>query len=325
MRIGAHLLATDPVSRIVDTAAAHGRRGLDSVWTNDHPGGWDPLTVLGGVGGAGPRELGTAVVATYPTHPAALAARALSAQELTGGRLVLGIGPSHEWFVRGRLGIPYASPAAHTREYLQVLHPLLRGEHVRHAGRFFDVDTGHDPELGRTAPPPPVLLAATGPRMLEVARDLADGIVATWVRPSLVADWLVPRTAPGARVVVLSQIALTTDPDGARERLAGRFGAVADMPAYRAVLDRAGLDGPADTLVAGDEAHVLGALRRYREAGVTDLIVSPQGAPEDRQRVLDLVASVRARHRRCPGAPARDGADRAGGVPGGGGRAGVLP
>ncbi len=295
MRIGAHLLATDPVRRLVDTAATHARQGLDSVWTNDHPGGWDPLTVLGGVGGlgdAGPPELGTAIVATYPTHPAALAARALTTQELTGGRLVLGIGPSHEWLVTGRLGIPYASPAAHTREYLEVLRPLLRGERVRHAGRFFDVDTGLDPALGITAPPPPVLLAATGPRMLDLARDLADGIVATWVRPQLVSDWLIPRTAHGARIVVVCQIALTEDPEAVRERLGRAFGAVTDMPAYRAVFDRAGLDGPGDTLVAGDEQHVLAELRRFADAGVTDLLVSPQGTAAEQARALDLASSV---------------------------------
>ncbi|GAA1963038.1 TIGR03564 family F420-dependent LLM class oxidoreductase [Amycolatopsis minnesotensis] len=280
MRIGINVTpSTDGIEGLTEAA-----RGFDSAWTNQHPGGWDPLTLLTAVEG-GPPELGTAIVPTYPRHPVATATEALTVQALTGGRLTLGVGPSHSWYIAEQLGIPYASPAGHTREYLEVLHPLLRGEHVRHSGRFFTVDT----RLTAKADPPPVLISALGPRMLEVARDLADGTIAVWVRPELVAEHLVPGLGAGARIVVMVLVAVTGDPDGVRAAVARDFAKVAEMPAYRAVLDRAGLAGPADTVVAGTEAEVVRELRRFRDAGVTDLIVSGLGSPVDRARVRDVV------------------------------------
>jgi 5,10-methylenetetrahydromethanopterin reductase len=289
MRIGTHLVLPETITPagLRQEAADIAARGFDSVWTSQQPGGWDPLDILPALAD-GPGELGTAVVPTYPRHPLALATQALTAQALTGGKLTLGIGPSHAMYIADQLGIPYTAPARHTREYLEVLRPLLRGEHVRYSGEFFTVDS----ELVVQADPPPVLVAALGPRMLEVTRELADGTIAVWVRPGTVGDYLVPRLGENARVAVLVMVAVTPDPDGARERIARDYGIVNELPAYRAVLDRGGLSGPADTVLAGDETTVLDELRRFRDAGVTDLIVTPLGTPQEQSRVLDAVVTV---------------------------------
>ena len=288
MRIGTHVIPTGDATVEELRAQVAAAANLDSVWTNQHPGGMDPLAVLTAMGD-GPGEVGTAIVPTYPRHPVVMATEALTAQAFTGGRLTLGIGPSHAIYVTDWLGIPYTAPARHTREYLEVLRPLLRGEHVKYSGEFFTVDT----QLAITAPEPPVLVAALGPRMLEVTRDLADGTIAVWVRPDTVSGYLVPRLGDGARVVVLVMVAITTDPDAVRATIARDYAMVGDLPAYRAVLDRGGLSGPADTIVAGDEATVLRELARFRDAGATDLIVSPLGSAEERRRVLEAVTTLR--------------------------------
>jgi 5,10-methylenetetrahydromethanopterin reductase len=298
MRIGTHLIALGALDRLQAEAADLAARGLHSAWTNQQPGGWDPLDVLTTMT-EGPRELGTAIVPTYPRHPVALATQALTVQALSGGRLTLGIGPSHAVYITDQLGLPYTSPASHTREYLEVLRPLLRGEHVKHTGTFFTVDT----QLAVSAPEPPVLIAALGPRMLEVARDLADGTIAVWVRPETVADYLVPRLGERKRVAVIAMVSITTDPDAARETVAKNYAMAGELPAYRAMLDRGGLSGPADTVVAGTEATVLRELRQFRDAGVTDLIVSPLGSPQDRDRVLDVVAQAALDEGATPGVP----------------------
>jgi len=267
MRIGLHLSTAGTLDDFhAEAAAAH---DLDAAWANLQPGGWDPLTLLPSV--EGPAELGTAVVPTYPQHPAALATEALTAQALTGGRLTLGIGPSQEFAITGWWGIPYTKPASHTREYLEVLRPLLRGEHVKHSGEFFTVDY----QLEVTAPEPQVLLAALGPRMLGIARDLADGTIAVWVRPDTIENYFVPRLGPGRRVVTVVMVGVTGDPDGVREQVARQMAIVRELPAYQTVLARGGLSGPADAAVVGDETTVVRELRRFRDAGVTDLIVIP--------------------------------------------------
>jgi F420-dependent oxidoreductase, MSMEG_4879 family len=289
MRIGMALNTMGAFADIAADAAVAASFGFDSVWTGQQPGGWDALSALGAVGDGVP-EVGTAVVPTYPVHPVALATTALTVQSLVGGRLTLGIGPSHEWIMTGMLGIPYTAPARHTREYLEVLRPLLRGEQVKYSGEFFKVDA----RLAVSAPEPPVLIAALSPRMLEVARDLADGTVATWVRPATVADYLRPRLGDGARVAVTVLVAVTDDPDGVRESVSRNFAIVGEMPAYRAILERGGLSGPGDAVVAGSESEVLAELRRFRDAGATDLLVSPLGPPEERDRVLQVVAQARS-------------------------------
>ncbi|MTD53915.1 TIGR03564 family F420-dependent LLM class oxidoreductase [Amycolatopsis pithecellobii] len=280
MRIGIQLPTATPEQFQADVAAA---KGADSLWTNQLPGGWDALLALGTVGGT--QELGTSVIPTYPRHPAVLADQALTLQALSGGRFTLGIGPSHPQVITGQYGLPYTAPARHTREYLEVLRPLLRGEHVKHSGEFFTVDTA----LTIQADPPPVLIAALGPRMLEVARDLADGTIAVWIRPDTVSDYLVPRLHEGARVAAGVMVAVTNDPDGVREQFARETEPIGTLSAYRAILDRGGISSPADTLIAGSEEVVLREIQRFADAGLTDLVVAPLG---DRPRVVDLVTST---------------------------------
>lgn len=147
------------------------------------------------------------------------------------------------------------------------------------------------PGPGSTAPPPALLLAALGPRMLDLARELADGIVATWVTPEVVADYLVPRAGNGARVVANALVVPTTEPDRVREAVARQFAAVRDMPAYRALFERTGIAGPAETAVVGDETAIARALARFRDAGATDLVVTPLGSAADRARTLDVAAA----------------------------------
>lgn len=290
MRIGR--LVSLPDTLDIDTlraqAADAAARGLDGVWTNQAPGSWDPLCVLGAFGQEGPAELGTAVVPTYPRHPAAMAAEALTVQSATGGRLTLGIGPSHEHAVTGWWGIPYTAPASHTREYLEVLLPLMRGEHVRYSGRFFTMDY----QIAVPAQPPRVLLSALGPRMLRIARDLTDGTIAVWVRPDTIAGYIVPALGEGKRVVVNVIVGVTDDPYSVRATYATRYKAVGDLPAYRAVLDRGGLSSPAETVVTGPEKEVLRELQRFRDAGATDLVISIASPPAERQRTLDLLTQA---------------------------------
>jgi F420-dependent oxidoreductase-like protein len=233
-------------------------------------------------------ELGTAIVATYPRHPVTMAAEALTVQSTTGGRLTLGIGPSHEFAITGMFGIPYTATASHTREYLEILLPLMRGEHVRHHGRFFTVDY----QIAVPAEPPRVLLSALGPRMLGMVRDLTDGTIAIWVRPGTIADYIVPALGEDKRVVVNVVAAVTDDPDSVRAAIASKFKAVGDLPAYRAVLDRGGLSGPAETVVAGSEETVLRELQRFRDAGTTDLVIFIASPPAESQRTLDLITQA---------------------------------
>lgn len=116
-------------------------------------------------------------MSTYPRHPLALAQRAATAQALCGGRLTLGVGVSHRPVIEAMHGIAYERPAAHMREYLSVLLPLLTGGAVEYAGEFFRVNGGFTvPGTSAVS----VLVAALSPRMVQVADESSDGVV-TWL------------------------------------------------------------------------------------------------------------------------------------------------
>ena len=131
----------------------------------------------------------------YGQHPFALARQALTSSAATDGRLILGIGVSHKWVVSDIFGYDYSAPAAYLREYLEVLGPALVGDPVDHHGpRITAVGQLALPK----APPPPIIAAALGPRMLDLAGELTDGTVTAWTGPKAVERQIVPRITKAA-------------------------------------------------------------------------------------------------------------------------------
>ena len=110
--------------------------GFDSFWIpHISARGYDALTALALAGAQTNRiELGVGVVPTYPRHPTALAQQALTTATASGGRFVLGIGPSHRPGMEDSFGFSYDRPALHTREYLSVLRPLIDEGAVNSSG-----------------------------------------------------------------------------------------------------------------------------------------------------------------------------------------------
>ena len=131
--------------------------------------GPDALTWLAAAGSQVPGiGLGTGVVPVHPRHPMMLAQQALTVQAATDDRLLLGIGLSHQVVVEGMWGLSYEKPASYMREYLASLMPLLHGEAPRSTGERVTTNAFAPLDIrGTTAPP--VLVAALGPAMLELA------------------------------------------------------------------------------------------------------------------------------------------------------------
>jgi 5,10-methylenetetrahydromethanopterin reductase len=224
-------------------------------------------------------ELIPAVVPTPPRHPAALAQQAMTAQAASGGRFTLGVGLSHRAVIEGMFGLTYSRPALQMREYLSALVPLLQGKPVAFEGEIYNVHAALDVAGGT---PVSVLVAALGPKMLEVAGELADGTTTWMTGLRTLSSHIVPgirRAAeaagrPEPRIHSSVPIALTSDPSEAREVCNKSFAIYGKLPSYRAMLDREGVESPGDLALVGDEADLREGLRRYREAGVTDFAPS---------------------------------------------------
>jgi len=217
-----------------------------------------------------------------------MAQQALSAQAALGGRFTLGIGLSHKVMMEDAMGIPYERPAAHMREYLSVLAPLLRGEPVSFHGEQYKVETT---VVVADAAPVPLVVAALGPAMLRLAGQFADGTITSWVGPKTLESHTIPgiRAAadeagrPAPRILVGLPIELTSDEANARERVAERSAWYNTLPSYRSMLDIEGAEGPADIALVGDDASLRRQLGRLRDAGTTDLlaqiVTSEPGSP----------------------------------------------
>ena len=299
MRIGLGLDMGGTIDEIVARARVLASTGVASLWSSQIFG-WDTLTALAVVGREVPGvDLGTAVIPVHPRHPMMLAAQALTVQSASGGRLLLGIGLSHQVVVEGAWGCSFDRPARYMREYLSVLVPLLHGEQVSFNGEVIRTNTFGPLDVAPTAPPP-VLVAALGPAMLRLAATQADGTVTWMVGPATVADHIVPtitaaasdagRAAP--RVVVTLPVCVTEDPEAARARADRIFAVYGQLPSYRAMLDREGVEGPADVAVVGTEEEVTAQIRRLAEGGATEFSGAVYGNPEEVERSRALLGAL---------------------------------
>ncbi|MFG2002996.1 TIGR03564 family F420-dependent LLM class oxidoreductase [Spirillospora sp. NPDC048911] len=300
MRIG--LFANElgvPLNDVVAEVGQAAEAGFAGAWMGQRPG-WDALTTLAVAGRTAPGiELGTAIVPTYPRHPLALAAQALTVQAATGNRLTLGLGVSHRPIIEGQLGLPFDRPLRHLREYLSALAPLLRGESVAYEGETLKA-AGAVQAPG--AEPPSVLISALGPAMLRLAGELTDGTVTVWTGPAVLDAHIVPTITkaaaaagrPDPRVVTCTFVGVTADPDGRRGWVAENFGHAATLPSYRAIMERGNAAGPADTVIVGDEATVEREIARLAEAGATDLVAMPLpgGPPGEVRHTTEFLAAL---------------------------------
>jgi 5,10-methylenetetrahydromethanopterin reductase len=299
MRIGifAGHVANGPIDKAISAARRTADAGFATFWL-PQIFGMEALVALAVIGHEVPGiELGTSVVPTYPRHPVTLAQEALTTQSISGGRLALGIGLSHQVVIEGMFGMSFDRPLRHMREYLDALLPLLQEGRASATGETIRVQAGV--EVRGVDAPPSVMLAALGPKMLALAGERVDGTITWMTGPSTIADHVVPtitaaatgagRAAP--RICAGFPVCVTADVDGARERAAAQFQVYGTLPSYRAMLDREGAGGPADVAIVGDEAAVGAQLDRLVAAGATDLLADVYGSAEERDRTTAFLAS----------------------------------
>jgi probable F420-dependent oxidoreductase len=233
-------------------------------------------------------RLGTSVALAFARTPMATAYSAYDVHRLSGGRLVLGLGPQIKPHITRRYSMPWSRPAARMAEYVGALRAIFTawqtGERLDFRGEFYShtlMPPLFDPgPLGYDAPP--VWLAGVGPRMVETAGRVADGFIGhPLVSRSFLQDELLPRLRAGRAssdragdlaVTTMAVVAVgRTEEELAEATAAARrqLGFYASTPAYRPVLDhhgwgelheeahRATLQGQWDDLAAMVDDEVL--------------------------------------------------------------------
>ena len=279
--------------------------GYHSVFVT-HIAGRESLTVLTAYALATERiRVGTGVVPIYTRTPATMAQTAATIDELSGGRLSLGLGVSHRPVVEGWHGQTIDHPVAEMREYVQIVRAIVRGEDPPVGEKWstgFHL-AGLDPR-----PEMPIFIAALSPAMIELAGELGDGVMLWLCNPSYVRDVVVPaaragreragESLDGFEIVAAVPAALTDDKAAAYDAMRSDLLTYFSLPFYRTMLERSGYgediaafdaargdaagmraaisDGLLDALTAtGEEPGVRTGVDRYVEAGVTLPCVGP--------------------------------------------------
>ncbi len=226
-------------------------------------------------------RIGTSVAVAFARTPMATAYSAWDVQRLSGGRLVLGLGSQIRPHITRRYAMPWSHPSARMAEYVAALRAIwdswqhgtpldFRGEYYEHTLM---------PPLFAPGPigagPPPVWLAAVGPRMLHVAGLVADGVIChPLLSRSYLESVVLPKVADGRAaggraaepftVTTLCLVATGRNEDELAAAVAGvrrQIGFYASTPAYLPVLEHHGWSG------LHEEAHLLTKAERWDELG----------------------------------------------------------
>lgn len=279
--------------------------GYESVYTT-HIAGRESLTVLTAYAMSSSRiRLGTGVVPIYSRTPATMAQTAATIDELSGGRLTLGLGVSHRQIVESWHGQSIDRPVREMREYVGIVKAILRGEHPPTGEKW--QSSFHLMGL-ETRPQLPVYIAALSPAMLRLAGEIADGAMLWLCNPNYIREVVIPeiragrqragKTLEGFDVVAAVPAALTDEVDQARSSLRRDLLPYFGLPFYRAMIERSGFGADiaaydaaagdvaamqaaisdaflADLAAIGDRSAVQAGVERYRRAGASSPCVGP--------------------------------------------------
>jgi|TARA_B100002019_G_C21170783_1_gene548323 F420-dependent oxidoreductase-like protein len=241
-------------------------------------------------------RLGTSVIPTYPRHPMMLAQQALTVNQVSNGRLDLGIGLSHKPVVEGMWGISFDAPVGHMSDYLQILMALLHDGTISYGGKHLTSRGGIDVP----ADAPPVLVAALGPQMLKLVGRVADGTVTWMTGPETIRNHISPiinaaaeeAGRPAPQVIAAVPVCITSDLDIAEEYAKRDFGFYGDLPSYRAMLEREGLANSWDIALSGSFEEVAEGLQKYSDSGGTQVVAAVYGPDEAREQTVSELAKL---------------------------------
>ena len=190
-RIGVVLGFAEKAGRalILEFAQQAEALGYDTLWIGE-TWGRDVLTAFAQIAGHTSRiKLATGIVSVYSRTPALVAQSIASLDEISEGRMILGLGASSERITQDWHGVPFVEPVARTREYIHIINLAMAGERVDFQGRFFKT-SGFRLQFQPPRAHVPIYLAALGRHNLELTGEMADGWVPAYVEPGSLPTFL---------------------------------------------------------------------------------------------------------------------------------------
>jgi F420-dependent oxidoreductase-like protein len=281
------VLSPDPqAANVVDDVVSQASRahdlGVRQVWLPQQFD-YDAIALAGLVGAAVPGlGVGTFVVPINPRHPLIVASLAQTAQAASHGNFTLGLGLGAHEPERLAFGTAWPNTVGRLREHLTVLRSIFDTGAVHFTGDQISASPAW-PVRVAGGTPVPVYVAAMGPKALQVAGELADGILPYLAGPRTIAEFIEPTIAKAAadagrekpKIIAAVPVWVSDDVDAARALATQQLSFYETIPSYRNVIAREGVASAADIAAVGSPESVRRQLQRYLDAGATDVVLSP--------------------------------------------------
>ena len=253
-----------PAGQAAEFAARLEELGYSALWLPDTVGR-DPFAHIAYLASqTSSLVFATGIASIFHRHPGPMKQVAMTLGEQTGGRFVLGLGVSHAPMVAGLRQLDYSKPLTQMRDYLKAMDG--------------------SPYRGVSGETPPRLLAALGPKMLELARDAADGAHPYWTTPEHTATAR-EILGPDKFLCVEQKVCLSTDATAARTAANAAIGGYAALPNYRNNWKRIGFSEEeiesrdnrfVDAVVAwGDADAIRRRVQEHYDAGADHVCIQP--------------------------------------------------
>ena len=286
MPTGIMLYPSPNAVNVVDDVVSQARRAYDlgvrQVWLAQQFN-HDAIALAGLVGAIVPGlGVGTSVVPINPRHPLIVASLAQTAQAASHGNFSLGLGLGAHEPERRAFGSSWPNTIQRLREHLTILRSVFDNGTVDFHGEEFSANPGW-PVTVAGGTPVPVYVAAMGPKALQVTGELADGSLPFLAGPRTISEFIEPAIAkaaadagrPKPRIIAAVPALVSDDVDAARALAGRQLSFYETIPSYQKVIAREGVASAADLAAIGPAESVAPQLRRYLDAGATDVVLSP--------------------------------------------------
>jgi alkanesulfonate monooxygenase SsuD/methylene tetrahydromethanopterin reductase-like flavin-dependent oxidoreductase (luciferase family) len=273
------------------------RLGYEAVFSTQ-VGGRDALMTLAAyAAGTEAIKLATGVLPAFPRHPVSLGIEAATLDEMTGGRLILGIGPSHQITMETWYGIEMRKPLKRIQEYVTILRSIFATNGASFEGEFYKTQFAFLAYSARKDLP--IYISALAPGMLKFCGEACDGDILWGCLPTYIRETVTPtihgaakaagRDPSAVAIVAAVPTALTSNREAAFQAFRKDFFVYMTLPFYRRAIAGAGYEGE---LKAFDDAGSGGDFAGQL-AAISDRMLDEFGAVGDERRIADKYAEYR--------------------------------
>jgi len=245
-----------PVRGVVELSPLIEQAGFGAFWKGES-NSTDPFVMISGIAARTSKlKLGTAIYHIYGRSAVTLGIQSATLQDLSGGRLLLGLGVANKTIAAWHGGV-FDRPLRRAKEYIEIVRKTAAGERVEYAGEIYNTGQRFQLSWKPSHPAFPVYLAGLGPQMTKLVGQISDGVFINMATPAKIRD-IAERVRAGAveagrdpsKIDIIAKVRCSLNPDRQRARSRLRqvltFYNIADH--YKDMLRASGFEAEVDAV-----------------------------------------------------------------------------